>query len=265
MASTGNVVAGISHIPRVLTQKLKEELGLYAFNTPSISTVTAAGTDKLDQCDVILQELQAREQEIQADALLSDEGKRQKMQVTAKEFYSKLRFIAEAVENRRQAALELRKELDKLPPSAGDPIVEYMRGAEIRAQLRILAEPERMKLLAQSVERKNLSILRAIEADPVNPNTLVPAEYRERIKEQLIQQDHKSEHVRWQALLFVGEKLQLLANVIEGILGQYRLDVPVFPAKTDARPVDLKGVNTQAAPPKSKAADKAPANSSQFV
>lgn len=265
MPITGNVVAGVSHIPRVLIQKLKEEFSMYAFKTPSISTVTAAGIAKLDQGDVTLQDFQAREEAIQADALLSDEGKRHKMEVTAKEFVGRLAFIAEAVENRRQAAAELRKELDRLPKAPGEPLVEAMREKEIREELRKLDESARMTRLADSLKRKDLAILKAIEHGPFGASEFVPDEYRERLREQLLEQNEKAEFERWKALVFVGEKLQLLMNVIEGVLGQYRIDVPTFPAKTDTRPVDLKGVNTQATPQKSKAADKAPATTPQFV
>ncbi len=265
MAITGNVVAGVSHIPRVLVQKLKEELSVYAVQTPSISTVTAAGIDKLDQCDVILQDFQAREEAIQADALLSDEGKRQKMEVTAKEFFGRLAFIAEAVENRRQAAAELRNELDRLPKAPGEPLVEAILQKEIRDELRKLDESARMKRLADSVKRKDVAILKAIEHGPFGPSEFVPDEYRERLREQLLEQNEKGEFERWKALVFVGEKLQFLANVLETTLGKYRLETPVFPAKTDTRTVDLKGVNQQAPPDKNRAADKAPATTPQFV
>ena len=264
MAITGNVVAGVSHIPRVLIQTLKEELAVYALNTPSISTVTAAGIDKLDQCDVVLQDFQAREEAIQADALLSDEGKRQKMEVTAKEFFGRLAFIAEAVENRRQAAAELRKELDRLPKAPGEPLVEAMREKEIRDELRKLDESARMKRLADSLKRKDLAILKAIEHGPFGAHEFVPDEYRERLREQLLEQNEKAEFARWKALVFVGEKLQLLANVLDTTLGKYRIDVPAFPAKTDTRTVDLKGVNTQQAPAKSSAVDKKPEHVGAF-
>lgn len=262
MPITDNVVAGVSHIPRVLVQKLKEEFSMYAFTTPSISTVTAAGTSKLNEADTILAEFQAREEAVQADALLSDEGKRQKMEVTAKEFYGRLAFIAEAVENRRQAAAELRKELDRLPNAPGEPLVEAMREKEIRDELRKLDESGRMTRLADSLKRKDLAILKAIEHGPFGAHEFVPDEYRERLREQLLETSQAAELTRWKALVFVGEKLQLLANVIEGTLGQYRIDVPTFPAMADIRTVDLKGVNTQQAPAKSSAVDKTPVGAS---
>lgn len=265
MAITGNVVAGVSHIPRVLVQRLKEELSVYAVQTPSISTVTAAGIDKLDQCDVILQDFQAREETIQADALLSDEGKRQKMEVTAKEFFGRLAFIAEAVENRRQAAAELRKELDRLPKAPGEPLVEAILQKEIREELRKLDESARMTRLADSLKRKDLAILKAIEHGPFGASEFVPDEYRERLREQLLEQNEKGEFERWKALVFTSEKLQVLMSVLDTHLGKYRIETPVFPPKTDGRTVDLKGVNTQQAPAKSSAVDKKPEHTPAFV
>lgn len=265
MPITGNVVAGVSHIPRVLVQKLKEELSVYAFDTPSVSTVTAAAIDKLDQCDVILQDFQAREEAIQADALLSDEGKRKKMEVTAKEFFGRVAFIAEAVENRRQAAAELRKELDRLPKAPGEPLVAAILQKEIREELRKLDESGRMTRLADSLKRKDVAILKAIEHGPFGPSEFVSDEYRERLREQLLEQNEKAEFARWKALVFTSEKLQVLANVIEGVLDQYRVDVPVFPAKADGRTVDLKSVNQQAPPDKNRAVDKMPEQTPAFV
>lgn len=264
MSITGNVVAGVSHIPLVLSQKLREELSVYAFNTPSISTVTAAGIAKLDQHDVIMQEFQAREEAIQADALSSDQGKRVKMEAVAKEFFERVRFIAEAAENRRQAAAELRKELERPKTRPGDPVVETLREQEIRAELRKLAQSERMKLLAQSLEQKNLTFLRAVENNPLGASELIPDDYRARLREQWLETDQAAELERWKALVFVGDKLQLLANVLETTLGRYRLDVPAFPAKTDTCTVDLNGVNTQAPPDKSKTIDKKPEHVGAF-
>lgn len=264
MAIVGNVVAGVSHIPRVLVQKLKEEFSVYAFKTPSISTVTAAGTSKLNEADTILAEFQAREEAVQADALLSDEGKRQKMEATAKEFFGRLAFITEAVENRRQAAAELRKDLDKLPSPGGDKVIEAMREKEIREELRKLDETARMTRLADSLKRRDLAILKAIENGPFGPSEFVPDEYRERLREQLLEQNEKAEFERWKALVFVGEKLQFLANVLDTTLGKYRIETPVFPAKTDSRTVDLKGVNQQAPPDKSRAIDRMPEPAGAF-
>jgi len=263
MADTGNVVASISHVPIVLIQTLREELALYAFTHTGTSIVTAAGIDKLDQGEVIVKEFRVREEAIQADGNLSDQGKRVKMEALAQEFFNKLRFISEAAENRRHAAAQLRAQLDALPKPPGDPIIEWMRGAEIRAQLRTLAQPERMKILTQSLEHKNLSILRAIENDPLDPNTLVSNEYRLRLKDQLSETNQAAEHARWKALVFVGDKLQLLANVLETTLGKYRIDVPTFPTPPIGK-ADLKSVNQQAPPDKSKAVDKKPEHVGAF-
>lgn len=260
-----NAVVSVAHIPLSVSQKIKEELAMYAYQNQSISTVTAAGIDKLDQCDVVMNEFQERAKVIEADVLLSTTGKQKQMEALAKEFFSKLRFIAEAVENRRQAAAELRKELDRLPKAPGDPLVEAILQKEIRDEPRKLDESARMKRLADSLKRKDVAILKAIEHGPFGASEFVPDEYRQRLREQLLEKNQAAEFARWKALVFVGEKLQFLANVIEGVLGQYRIDVPTFPPKTAGRTVDLKGVNQQAPPDKNRAVDKAPATTPQFV
>lgn len=257
MAITTNAVASVSHVPRVLIQRLREELAVYAVNTTGASTVTAAGIDKLDQCDGILKEFQAREEAIQADANLSDQGKRTKMEATAKEFFAKLRFVSEAAENRRQAAAELRKELEALPKAPDDPIIEWMRGAEIRGHLRTIDQAARMQLLTDSMKRKELSVLRALESDPMGPSTLVPEEFLGRIKEHRLEKNQAAELTRWKALVFVADKLLLLANVLETTLGKYRLDVPAFPGRS-TRTSDLGLRDTTQAPAKNQASDRTP-------
>ena len=260
-----NTVVSVAHIPLSVSQKLKEEFSVYAFNTPSVSTVMAAATDKLDQHDLVMNEFQEQAKVIEADVLLSTTGKQKQMEALAKEFFSKLRFITEAVENRRQAAAELRKELDRLPSPGGDKVIEAMREKEIRDELRKLDETARMTRLADSLKRKDLAILKAIEYGPFGANEFVPDEYRERLREQLLEQNEKAEFERWKALVYVGDKLQLLANVLETTLGKYRIDVPTFPPKTDTRAVDLKSVNQQAPPDKNRAADKKPEQTPAFV
>lgn len=274
MPSVGNAVSGVAHTPLAVSQQIREELSLYAFNTPSISTVTAAAIDKLDQCDGIMKQFQTREEEIQVDALSSDQGKRVKMEAAAKEFFERLRFIAEAAEHRRQAALELRKELDTLPKAPGDPIIEEMRGQEIRTELRKLEPMERLKRkvfgfdpldrkqpLEGSEKRKVAAILRALENDPMGPNVLIhDLGALKQIKESLVDADRAAELTRWKALVFVADKLQLVANVLDTTLGKYRLAVPTFPTPPVTH-TDLGTKNPQA-PPAKGAADKPTA--SQF-
>jgi hypothetical protein len=264
MIATNSVVS-VAHIPLSVSQKLKEEFSLYAFTTPSVSTVTAAAIDKLDQHDLVMNEFQERAKVIEADVLLSTTGKQKQMEALAKEFFAKLRFIAEAVENRRQAAAELRKDLEKLPSPGGDKVIEFLAGQEIRTELRKLDETGRMKRLSNSMMRKDLAILKAIEHGPFGPNEFVPDEYRERLREQLLEKNQAAELTRWKALVFVGDKLQLLANVLDTTLGKYRIETPTFPAKTETRTVDLKSVNQQASPDKSKVADCPPDKQPAFV
>ncbi len=251
-----NVVADVSHIPRVVTQRVREEIATYEFNGGT-SSVLKAAIAKLDQGDVILEEFRLHSEQIQGNALLSAEGKRQQMAAAAKEFFAKLRFVSEAADSRKAAAAELRAQLEKLPKAPGEPGVEAIREQEIRIELRKLALADRMKVLAQSVEHKNLSVLRAIENDPLGASELIPDEFRERLREQLLEQNQAGEVMRWKTLVFVGDKLQLLANVLETVLGQYSLDAPAF-AGRPTRTTDLGLRNTQEPAAKKEAVDRKP-------
>lgn len=137
-----------------------------------------------------------------------------------KEFFERLRFIAEAAENRRQAAAELRKELERPRTRPGEPVMETLREQEIRTELRKLSQAERTKVLARSLARQDLSILRAIEHDPFGIE-LITLDYHTRLKEDLLEQNEAAELDRWKALVVAADKLQLLANVLETTLGKY--------------------------------------------
>lgn len=254
MAFTGNVIGSIVHGPLALVQKLKEELATEKLRGGT-STVLAAALDKLDQAAVVLAAFQEREAAIQTDANLSDQGKRTKMETTAKEFHAKLAFVEQAANDRREAARQLRGELDALPKVTTDPVVTYLREAEIRAELRKLDQSARMRLLADTVKQQQTTILAAVEHDPLNPDELIPKDYRQRLKDQLLEKSRAEELERWKALVFVAEKLQLLANTLDTTLGRYRIDSPTFPPKTEPRPVDLKSVNQQTPPAKSTSVD----------
>ncbi|MDH4079601.1 MAG: hypothetical protein OEU68_07280 [Nitrospira sp.] len=258
MAFTGNIVAGVAHVPRVLGKKLKEELAMYGATHSSISTVMAAGIEKLNECDGIMSQFQAREEMIQTDILLSPAGKQKQMEAAAKEFFAKLKFVGEAVASRQAAARELRAQLEKVPPSgSGDKVVEFLTGQEIRGELRKLAQPARMKLLSERTTAKDLAILRAVETNPLGAQELIPDEFRERLKEDLAETNQAADYARWKALVFVAEKLQLLANVLETTLGKYRLEPPTFSIPPIGK-ADLKMQNTQRPAEKSPSIDRVP-------
>ena len=253
---SGNVIGSIVHGPLALVQRLKEELSVEKLRGAT-STVIASAAEKLNECASILESFRLREEQVQTDVLLSPAGKVKQMEVLTREFADKLRFIEQAATDRRQAAAELRAQLDRVPPSgSGDKVVEFLTGQEIRGELRKLSPPARMKLLSERTKAKDLGILRAIEGSPFGTSELVPAEFVARLKEDLAETNQAAEYARWRALTFVAEKLQLLANTLDTTLGKYRVDVPAFPAKTDLRTVDLGARNTQAPPDKNKAADK---------
>jgi hypothetical protein len=257
---TGNAVTAQIG-PFALVQRLQEELAAYKLRGGT-STVIAAALDKLQQAALVLAEFQQRAEAIQADALLSDAGKQAKMESLVQAYYGKLAFVEQAATDRTRAASELRAELDALPKAPGDPIIEWMRGAEIRQELRKLAQPERMKLVEARMTRTDLSILRAIDANPLGASDLLPTEYLTRLKEQILERNRSEELERWKTLVLCAERLQLLAHVLETSLGRYSLAVPTFETKPTTQ-TDLKMTDQTASPAKKAAVDTAPAT--QFV
>lgn len=259
---TGNAVT--SYVaPIALIQKLREELAAYKLRGGT-STVIAAAQDKLEQAALVLAEFRQRAEQIQSDSLLSDQGKQAKMESLVQAYYGKLAFVEQAATDRTRAASELRAELDALPKTPGDPIIEWMRGAEIRQELRKLAQPERMKVIEARTTRTDLSILRAIDANPLGASDLLPTEYLSRLKEQMLERNRSEELERWKTLTFCAERLQLLAHVLETSLGRYSLAVPTFEPKPVTK-TDLRMTDQTASPAKKAAVDKTPATTPQFV
>jgi len=253
---TNNVIGSVVHGPLALVQRLNEELSVEKLRGAT-STVMASAVSKLDEAASILEAFRVKEAAIQTDANLSDQGKRTKMETTAKEFHAKLAFVEQAANDRREAARQLRAELDTLPKVTTDPVLAYLREQEIRQELRKLAQPERMKLVSQSVERKDLSILQAVRNDPFNAHELIPHEFMSRMLDQSLEKNRAEDLERWRTLTLCAEKLQLLANTLDVVLGRYRLDLPTFPTPPIGK-VDLGQKNQQQAPEKKSSVDVPP-------
>jgi len=263
MAITGNVVASVSHGPAMLIQKLKEELATEKLRGAT-STVIASAVSKLDEAASILEVFRLKEAAIQTDGNLSDQGKQSKMEQTARQFAGQLAFVERAATDRREAARQLRAELDTLPLLTTDPVLSYLREAEVRRRLERLTQVERLTWLGNATKPQQTMILLAVEHDPLNPDALIPAEYRQRLKDQLLETSRAEELERWKTLVMVSERLTLLANVLDTVLGRYSLSVPIFEGKP-IKQADLGMKNTQRPPDKSKVADKPPTTTPAFV
>lgn len=261
---TGNVVARVSHGPAMLIQRLKEELAIVKARGEGTATVLAAALDKLDQASLTLEAFRLKEEAIQADGNLSDQGKRTKMEQIAQEFSGQLAFIERAATDRREAARQLRQELDKLPTVVTDPVLSYLREAEVRRRLERVALADRLKLLGDATKPQKTMILLSVENDPLNPDDLMPAEYRQRVKDELLETSRAEDLERWRTLNVCSEKLTLLANVLETTMGKYSVAVPSFPGQLISK-TDLKQVNTQSPPDKKKSIDVPPKQSPVFV
>ncbi|MGQ0557491.1 MAG: hypothetical protein ACT4PN_16280, partial [Nitrospiraceae bacterium] len=112
------------------------------------------------------------------------------------------------------------------------------------------------------VAHKNTVIRRALENDPLHEE-LIPREYVERVIQEHAQQTEGAQGQRLQTLLFVSERLTLLANALEYRLGNYGT-TPTFPTPAIGK-ADLKLQNGQELPAKSSAADKKPEHTPAFV
>lgn len=249
---TTNTVSSVSHGPAMLIQRLKEELSVLKATNEGTATVLAAALDKLDQAALVVEAFRVREEQVQTDVLLSPAGKQKQLEGAAKEFFGQLAFVEQAATDRREAARQLRVELDALPTGTTDPVLSYLREAEVRRRLERLALADRLTLLGNATKPQKTMILLSVERDPLNPDALIPAEYRQRVKDDLLAMSRADDLTRWKTLNLCAEKLQFLAHVLETAMGNYSLAVPSFttPPVTKAT---LGMKQTQAPPPKNQA------------
>ncbi|MGQ0557879.1 MAG: hypothetical protein ACT4PN_18265, partial [Nitrospiraceae bacterium] len=112
------------------------------------------------------------------------------------------------------------------------------------------------------VAHKNTVIRRALENDPLHEE-LIPREYVERVIQEHAQQTEGAQWQRLQTLLFVSERLTLLANALEYRLGNYGT-TPTFPTPPLTK-LDLKMKDQTAPPDKNRAVDKKPEQTPAFV
>ncbi len=218
--------------------------------------VIESGVKTLDQTDEALLALANEEELIQADEDASDEGKRKKMVKAVNQTYESLAFVQKAAKQKADAATQAKQTLETVPKPSGDLVVARLDEWEVRERLRALPEPARMTIFAQAVANKNTVIRRALENDPLHEE-LIPRAYVERVIQEHAQQTEGAQWQRLQTLLFISERLTLLANSLEYRLGNYGT-TPTFPTPPIGK-ADLK-MQDQAAPPKKSAADKAPAD-----
>ena len=147
-----------------------------------------------------------------------------------------------------------------MPDPKTNETTDYLIGAEIRQRLRAMTRTERMVIFAHAVANKSTAVRRAIETDPLREK-LIPREYADRVVHEHAQQTEGAQWQRLQTLQFLSERLLLLANALEYRLKNYGIEPTLSTPPTSTS--DLGQVNTQQAPPKSKA-DQSPAHVSSF-
>ena len=254
MAIIGNIVAAITPSLRGLIQKFREEFAVHQEFQDGDTDVIESGLKTLNLTDGALLALAKEEELIQADEDASDEGKRKRMVKAVAQTFADLGFVQKTAKEKSDAAAQAKQKLEAIPKPSGDPVAARFDEWEVRERLRALPQPERMTIFAQAVANKNIVIRRALENDPLQEE-LIPREYVERVIQEHTQLTEGAQWQRLQTLLFVSERLTLLANALEYRLGNYGT-TPMFTTPPIGK-ADLKMQDTQASPPKSKAADNA--------
>ena len=246
---------------RGLIQKIREEFAVHQEVEHGDAAVIESGIKPLDRTDGELIALAKEEELIQADEDSSDEGKRKMMVKAVNKTYAELAFVQKAAKQQADAANEARRQLTATPKAQTNEVTDYLIGAEIRQRMSRMPQAERMKVFAEAVATKNAAVKRAIANDPLNEE-LISREYVERVIQEHAQQTEGAQWQRLQTLLFVSERLTLLANVLEYRLGNYGT-TPTFPTPPITKS-DLKMKDQTAPPDKSKAVDKKPEHVGAF-
>jgi hypothetical protein len=253
--------------PRLVTiaQHFIEASAAFLEAKKGTSDILLSAIDLFNRFKVMAEEMQSREEAIMVNPRLSSVGRQEEMAALIKEFAGRFSFFRDDAETRKRAATNLRDRLLATPKPDGNETVDYQRGAEIRKRLVKQPMSERTKILLGAMATGNLHVLRAIELDPLaflETEPLIEPEFLQRIKEERAQKhENGKEWMRLQSLLFVSERLEQLAMVIDLQLTSYNT-LPSF-ARRETRTSDLKFQDSQQAPPKSKA-DQPPAGVSSF-
>lgn len=248
--------------PRLVTivQHFIEACAAFLEAKRGTSDILLSAIDLLNRFKVNAEEMRSREEAIAINPRLSSVGRREEAAALCKEFAGRFNFVRDGGETRKQAATDLRDRLLATPKPSGNETLDYWVSAEIRSRMAPLPMAERMKILNASLQRGDTRLLRALETDPLSESLIEP-EYLARIKEERAQKhENGKEWVKLQSLVFVSERLEQLAMAIDLQLSRYN-EIPSFPG-TPTRTTDLAYTDTQAAPPKNTAADKAPVGAS---
>lgn len=208
--------------------------------------------DLFNRLKVMAEEMQRREEAIMVNERLSPVGRREEAAALCKEFTGRFSFVRDGAESRKRAATDLRDRLLATPKPSGNDTLDYMVSTEIRSRLAPLPQAERMKILNASLRSGDTRILRALELDPLH-ETLIEPEYLQRLKEERAQKhENGKDWLKLQSLMFVAERLEQLATVIDLQLSHYN-EVPSFDPKTTTRQSEMVFVDNSQVPDKGPA------------
>jgi hypothetical protein len=254
-------IAALTPSLRELIQKLREGFAMNKEFQNGDADVIESGVKTLDRADGEVIALGREEELIQADPDLSDEGRRKAMTKAVGRAYAELAFVQKTAREKANAASSAQQTLEAIPKSTDDPLLDYLRSFEVRQELRKLSQPERMHVFSKATEDKNTAILRAIASDPFG-QTLIEPEFARRVTEERLQLTEGAQWQRWKTLVFVSERLTLLANALEYRLKNY--GVPPLFSTPPSRTSDLKMQNITAPPEKASRGDQPPDGLSSF-
>lgn len=266
-----NTIAPISYSLKMLVQRIREEVRMRAeFGNErdpqrADQDVIASVESLLNRADRELAALSEAESALQANGDLSDEGRRKAMVKAVAQTYEALKLVRREATTKRAAAQDAQSALTAVPKGEQDPILDTLLSIEVRADLRKLAQADRMKLVTEAVQQQKSLLIRAVMNDPFHftdiMEPLVPRDYLSRIRDEHAQTTQAKAWRRLETLVFSAEKLEILAGAIEANLGSYGQPVS-FPAKP-VRESDLGQQNSQSPPPKGLA-DEPPSGTPQF-
>ena len=154
----------------------------------------------LERADSVLETGVNRERKIMADTNLSATGQRNAIQALWKETLSALEFVGKKATSLQEAASSLRAELFAIPPTPKgvDPIMAYMREAEIRAWLSRLSKAEVLSKYMVAAQSGNAEMIRAVKLAPREP-MIEPAEL-DKIDAERVRQTKVKETTRLDSL-----------------------------------------------------------------
>jgi hypothetical protein len=257
-----NSVAPISGSLRAQVQKLRADaLSKQEFESLD-PDVIASLIDLLDQAENVLVVLADEEEQVQANADLSDAGRTKTMVKAVRAAHGKLRQIHRKGIERRQAYESESAAIYSAPKPASDALTASLREMELRDKLRAAPLHEQMRAYLIAAERgwrDTLRALKDVELFGENPSLIA---YIARVDRERFEAKEPKQASRLKALKYSAELLHALWAGIDFRMSGYA-EIPVLEGKTTGH-MDLAFVDITAPPEQISTVDPPPAGVSSF-